>query len=60
MAGMNLLKALELMKKYDGPCPECGNEYVGNGAGTFEITEDTLRRTCKCGWKVEVKVDESK
>ena len=53
---MNALKAVELMRKYN-KCPECGNEYVGNGEGTLEIEEDLFKRTCKCGWSIEKKVN---
>jgi hypothetical protein len=51
---MNAWKSIELMRKY-AKCEKCGSEKVGNGEGTLEITDDTFVRTCKCGWKVEIK-----
>lgn len=51
---MNLRKAMELMEKYEG-CINCGNKFVGNGEGSVEVTGDTFKRTCKCGWKIEIK-----
>jgi hypothetical protein len=27
---------------------------IGNGEGTLVVTEDTFKRTCKCGWSIEV------
>lgn len=55
---MNALKAVELLRKYD-KCPECGSDKIGNGSGTIEILEDTFKRTCKCGWSIEVKEERS-
>jgi predicted nucleic-acid-binding Zn-ribbon protein len=55
---MNAWKTVELMRKYSR-CPKCGNEYVGNGEGTLDVSDDTFIRTCKCGWKVEIKQKES-
>lgn len=52
---MNIVKSIELMRKYNG-CPECGSDVVGNGEGTLEIEDDTFKRTCKCGWSIEVTV----
>jgi len=51
---MKLLRATELMKKY-AECQECGNDMIGAGLGTLEVRSDTFRRTCACGWTVEVK-----
>ncbi|NRS50992.1 DUF3797 domain-containing protein [Brevibacillus sp. HB2.2] len=51
---MNAWKAVQLMKKYS-KCAECGSEVVGNGEGTLDINDDTFKRTCKCGWSIEVK-----
>jgi hypothetical protein len=53
-------KAVEYMNKY-GICKNCGNGRLGNGEGTMEI--DTVKgfdfiRTCKCGWRVEIKSSE--
>lgn len=52
---MNAFKAVSLMRKYS-KCPQCGNEYVGDGEGTLEIENEVFTRSCKCGWKIEVKV----
>lgn len=54
---MKIMKALELANKYN-VCPKCGNEYVGDGQGSVNIEGNTFLRTCKCGWKVEIKVEE--
>lgn len=51
---MNARRAMQLMEQYE-ECQECGNQYVGNGEGTVEVTDDTFKRTCKCGWKIEIK-----
>lgn len=51
---MNALKVALLVTKY-AECPECGNSKVGNGQGTCEVEHGIFKRTCKCGWKVEVK-----
>nr|WP_309145155.1 DUF3797 domain-containing protein [Brevibacillus sp. HB2.2] len=51
---VNAWKAVQLMKKYS-KCAECGSEVVGNGEGTLDINDDTFKRTCKCGWSIEVK-----
>lgn len=51
---MKLIRSVELMGKY-AKCPNCGSDLLGNGEGTLEIDEGMFKRTCKCGWKVEVK-----
>jgi len=51
---MNFRKSLELMEKYS-KCQKCGSEYIGDGEGTLVVTDDTFIRSCKCGWKVEIK-----
>ncbi|ACM16014.1 TPA: DUF3797 domain-containing protein [Bacillus cereus] len=51
---MDAWKSVQLLRKY-AACQECGNENVGNGEGTVEIQDDTFKRTCKCGWEIEVK-----
>lgn len=51
---MNAYTSLKLMKKYSD-CPKCGNGLVGNGEGKMIIDDDTFFRSCKCGWKVEIK-----
>lgn len=50
---MNPWKAVRLMRKY-AKCKDCGNELIGDGEGTLEINGDTFKRTCKCGWSIEV------
>lgn len=40
-------------------CPECGNTYIGDGQGTFEVSDRTYKRTCKCGWCHEETVTET-
>lgn len=52
---MNVADSLKLLRKYE-TCPECGNGLLGNGEGTLEIDDDTFKRSCKCGWHVEVNV----
>ncbi|WP_140417723.1 DUF3797 domain-containing protein [Desulfosporosinus sp. FKA] len=54
---MNALKSVELLKKYS-KCPKCGSELIGNGEGTLDISDDILKRTCECGWRVEVDEDD--
>lgn len=56
---MNGLKSAELLNEYY-KCPQCGSDKVGNGAGTFNITETTFTRTCKCGWEVKIVEEPSK
>lgn len=53
---MTLTESIELMQKY-AKCPKCGCEVVGNGKGTIECdTEKSyFKRTCFCGWSVEIK-----
>ena len=58
---VNANKATEYLKKY-GICKGCGNNKVGNGEGKLCI--DTVKgydfvRTCKCGWRIEIKSKES-
>lgn len=53
---MTVIECIELTKKY-AKCPECGCEAVGNGKGTIECdtTKNYFKRTCHCGWFVEIK-----
>lgn len=51
---MKLVDALDLMRKYES-CPQCGCNTVGAGTGTLEIDDDTFKRTCHCGWSIEIK-----
>lgn len=55
---MLITKAVELLGLY-AKCPKCNSEYIGVGDGSLEITNDTFRRTCKCGWTVEVREGEA-
>jgi len=52
---MNLVDACELFRKYT-KCPKCGCETVGGGTGTVECdtTIGYFKRTCSCGWYVEI------
>lgn len=34
-------------------CSNCGNMLVGNGEGSFELTEKGFKRECKCGTTVQ-------
>lgn len=53
---MNILTAAKLMELY-AACPKCGCEVIGNGKGALECdtSAGTFRRTCSCGWSVEVR-----
>lgn len=53
---MNAMKALDLINQYSS-CRACGNEALGNGHGSLEITDDEFIRRCKCGWSIEIKFD---
>ena len=55
---MTILESCELMNKY-GKCPKCGCETVGNGTGTLEVDTEIgyFKRTCHCGWYIEIKED---
>lgn len=50
---VDIYKSIQLMRKYS-KCKECGNKLIGDGEGTMEIDDDTFKRTCKCGWQVEI------
>lgn len=58
---MKLKEVIQMMKMY-ASCPVCGEENVGEenvGEENGEIEIDTKRgyfkRSCACGWRVEVK-----
>ncbi|HFK1435690.1 MULTISPECIES: DUF3797 domain-containing protein [Bacillus cereus group] len=53
---MNAWKSVQLLRKYS-KCKKCGNDKIGSGESTVEIQDDTFKRTCKCGWEVEVNED---
>lgn len=55
---MRLLKAVRLINEY-AICRECGNGNIGNGEGSIIAEGSMFRRTCKCGWSVEVKDEEA-
>lgn len=38
-------------------CPNCGNEFIGNGQGALNVDENMVRRTCKCGFVFEYDVN---
>jgi|GEM_PF-6874879 hypothetical protein len=48
---MNAVKAMNLCRKY-AKCPKRGSGDLMNGEGSLEVTDDTFKRTCKCGWSV--------
>lgn len=52
---MNITIAAKLMELYVA-CPKCGCEVIGNGKGTLECDTAAgfFRRSCGCGWHVEV------
>ncbi|EEM44314.1 DUF3797 domain-containing protein [Bacillus cereus] len=50
---MDAWKTLELMNEY-GKCNKCGNEIIGDGEGILEVEDGRFKRTCKCGWNVEI------
>jgi hypothetical protein len=54
---MNIMMVLVLSEKYAN-CLDCGNEYIGNGEGSLIVTNDSFKRSCKCGWSVEIKEGE--
>lgn len=44
---------IELGKQHS-ECPRCGSSRIGGGSGMIYVDDVTFRRTCKCGWEVEV------
>lgn len=54
---MNGWKSVSLMKKYAN-CKQCGNDLVGNGEGVLLIEDEIFKRSCKCGWSIEVDEDD--
>mgnify|MGYP003292575402 CR=1 FL=1 len=52
---MTLLESIDLMQRY-AKCPKCGCEVVGNGKGAVKCDTEKgyFKRTCSCGWCVEV------
>lgn len=53
---MKFNRFLELLKIYSN-CPKCGCSTVGGGTGTVECDSAAgyFKRTCQCGFSVEVK-----
>lgn len=53
---MNVSDVIELMRKYT-QCPKCGCDTVGAGTGTieFDTAAGYFKRTCQCGWSIEIK-----
>lgn len=54
---MDIKTSLELTEKYLN-CPECGNQFIGNGEGGIIVEDTTFDRWCKCGWKVHVEIND--
>ena len=52
---MNIHDAVKLVKEYE-TCPKCGCSTIGGGTGTLEFDTERgyFKRTCSCGWSVEV------
>ncbi|WP_211284563.1 DUF3797 domain-containing protein [Rummeliibacillus pycnus] len=50
----------ELVKDYNA-CPECGSKGIGSntklGSMDYNGKLGTFERTCRCGWKVKIKVE---
>ena len=57
---MDIVIAAKLMEVY-AACPKCGCEVIGNGKGALECdtAAGIFRRTCSCGWSVEVRENSS-
>lgn len=58
---MSVKNIYELITEY-AKCPVCGCEAIGEGYGTIEINTIDLqdmifKRTCYCGWSVEIAID---
>ena len=56
---MNAATAYELINKYS-QCPKCGRDTIENDTGVIEIKDGCFKRTCPCGWSVEVKEEDLK
>ncbi|WP_255233842.1 DUF3797 domain-containing protein [Bacillus altitudinis] len=54
--GRNSMNALDFLKisKLINDCPNCSNHLIGNGQGTLEVANDLIKRTCKCGFGIEL------
>lgn len=53
---MTITDSYKLMEIY-AVCPKCGCDRIGGGKGTLECDTETgyFKRTCKCGWYVEIR-----
>lgn len=52
---MDVLDYLKI-SRHINDCPNCGNQYIGNGQGTLKVDENLIERTCKCGFEFEYDV----
>ena len=50
---MKLKRVIELGKELS-VCQQCGSDKIGGGSGMIYVDDVTFRRTCKCGWEVEI------
>lgn len=40
-------------------CPNCGNQYIGNGQeSVLEVSDNIIKRFCKCGFKFKYDVNQ--
>lgn len=53
---MTIKESCDLMVKF-GKCPKCGCDHIGNGKGTLEVDTEKgyFKRSCHCGWVIEIK-----
>lgn len=51
---MELDKVITFLKEY-AECPYCGSQYVGPESGSLEVSALRIKRSCNCGWSVELK-----
>lgn len=52
---MNAMDFLRI-SPFINDCPNCGNEYIGNGQGTLNVDDNIVERTCKCGFNFKYDV----
>ena len=52
---MTMREAFELTVQHE-KCPDCGCDRIGGGMGTLEVDTEIgyFKRTCHCGWAVEI------
>lgn len=53
---MNVMAYLKV-SPHINDCPNCGNQFVGNGQGTLVVDDNIVKRTCKCGFDFEYDVN---